>query len=202
MSSEAGEEYVRQTSARPGTLLIPQAQIGAGDANQGLQARSNDQILDEAMTCKTTTMKAKQAPPKKRAAKRKPAKKLAKPTLVGGKPPKPRTPQISKDGSMATKQDRGTKRTCQNSECGSRFYDLNLTPIACPICGAAYVVASSRAPITVVQPEEPAPPKPKKKEFAQAEADEGETAEEDTLDEATTYAAPPIRTGLRTFCST
>jgi len=84
---------------------------------------------------------------------------------------------------MATKQDRGTKRTCQNSECGSRFYDLNRTLFACPICGAAYVVASSRAPITVVQPEEPAPPKPKKKEFAQAEADEGETTEEDTLDE-------------------
>ncbi|MCK5088929.1 MAG: FYDLN acid domain-containing protein, partial [Hyphomicrobiaceae bacterium] len=37
---------------------------------------------------------------------------------------------------MATKQNRGTKRTCQNSECGSRFYDLNRTPIACPICGA------------------------------------------------------------------
>ena len=84
---------------------------------------------------------------------------------------------------MATKQDRGTKRTCQNSECGSRFYDLNRTPIACPICGAAYVVAASPAPITIVQPEEPAPPKPKKKEFAQVEADEEETTEEDTLDE-------------------
>ena len=84
---------------------------------------------------------------------------------------------------MATKQNRGTKRTCQSSECGSHFYDLNRTLFACPICGAAYVVASSPAPITVVQPEEPAPPKPKKKEFAQAEADEGETTEEDTLDE-------------------
>ena len=84
---------------------------------------------------------------------------------------------------MPTKQDRGTKRTCQNSECGSRFYDLNRTPIACPICGAAYVVGSSPAPITIVQPEEPAPPKPKKKKFAQVEADEEETKEEDTLDE-------------------
>ena len=86
---------------------------------------------------------------------------------------------------MATKQkqDRGTKRTCQNSECGSRFYDLNRTPIACPICGAAYVVGSSPAPITIVQPEEPAPPKPKKKRFAQVEADAEETTKEDTLDE-------------------
>lgn len=84
---------------------------------------------------------------------------------------------------MATKQDRGTKRTCQNSECGSRFYDLNRAPIACPICGAAYVIASSPAPITVVKPEEPAPRKPKKEEFAQADSDEEETAEEDTLEE-------------------
>ncbi len=85
--------------------------------------------------------------------------------------------------ARGTKQDRGTKRTCQNSECGSRFYDLNRTPIACPICGAAYVVAASPAPITIVQPEEPAPPKPKKKKFAQVEANEEETTEEDTLDE-------------------
>ncbi len=85
--------------------------------------------------------------------------------------------------ARGTKQDRGTKRTCQNSECGSRFYDLNRTPIACPICGAAYVVGRSPAPITIVQPEEPAPPKPKMKKFAQVEADEEETKEEDTLDE-------------------
>ena len=84
---------------------------------------------------------------------------------------------------MATKQNRGTKRTCQSSECGSHFYDLNRTPIACPICGAAYVVGSSPAPIAIVQPEEPAPPKPKKKKFAEAAADEEETKEEDTLDE-------------------
>ncbi len=84
---------------------------------------------------------------------------------------------------MATKQDRGTKRTCQNSECGSRFYDLNRTPVTCPICGAAYVIASSPTPIAVVKPEEPAPRKPKKEEFAQVEADEEETAEEDTLEE-------------------
>ena len=84
---------------------------------------------------------------------------------------------------MATKQDRGTKRTCQNSECGARFYDLSRSPIACPICGAAYVIGSSPAAIVIVQPEEKTPSKPKKKKFAEPEANEDETAKEDTLDE-------------------
>jgi uncharacterized protein (TIGR02300 family) len=44
---------------------------------------------------------------------------------------------------MSTKQSRGTKRTCQSAECGSRFYDLNRNPIACPICGTVYEIASS-----------------------------------------------------------
>ncbi len=92
----------------------------------------------------------------------------------------PKTPKV---GSMATKHDRGTKRTCQNSECGARFYDLNRTPIACPICGAAYVIASSPASITAVQPEEQTARKPKKEEFAEADASEDEAAEEDTLEE-------------------
>ena len=46
---------------------------------------------------------------------------------------------------MATKTAaRGTKRTCQNQECGSRFYDLNRDPIACPICDSAYVIAHAQ----------------------------------------------------------
>ncbi len=40
---------------------------------------------------------------------------------------------------MATKADRGTKRTCQNGSCGARFYDLNRDPIACPMCSSIYV---------------------------------------------------------------
>ncbi|MBL8847668.1 MAG: TIGR02300 family protein [Hyphomicrobium zavarzinii] len=44
---------------------------------------------------------------------------------------------------MATKQARGTKRTCQSNECGARFYDLNRDPITCPICGSIYELASS-----------------------------------------------------------
>jgi uncharacterized protein (TIGR02300 family) len=43
---------------------------------------------------------------------------------------------------MSTKAERGTKRTCQNPECGSRFYDLNRDPIVCPICQTALQVAT------------------------------------------------------------
>ena len=39
----------------------------------------------------------------------------------------------------ATKAARGTKRTCQNSECGARFYDLNADAPECPICSTVYV---------------------------------------------------------------
>lgn len=46
---------------------------------------------------------------------------------------------------MATKAARGTKRTCQSDECGSRFYDLNRDPIVCPICGSIYEIASNPA---------------------------------------------------------
>jgi len=45
---------------------------------------------------------------------------------------------------MSTNADvkalRGTKRSCQNEECGSRFYDLNQDPIACPVCSTVYVI--------------------------------------------------------------
>jgi uncharacterized protein (TIGR02300 family) len=46
---------------------------------------------------------------------------------------------------MSTKAERGTKRTCQNPECGSRFYDLNRNPIVCPICQSAYQLEPSPA---------------------------------------------------------
>jgi len=82
---------------------------------------------------------------------------------------------------MATKQDRGTKRTCQNSECGARFYDLARSPITCPICGSAYVIASSPTPIAAVVPEEK-PRKPKKEEFAPAAAEEEAEAEDELAD--------------------
>ena len=44
---------------------------------------------------------------------------------------------------MSTKAERGTKRTCQNPECGSRFYDLNRDPIVCPICQTVFQLAMS-----------------------------------------------------------
>lgn len=45
--------------------------------------------------------------------------------------------------SMSMKAARGTKRTCQNNECGARFYDLNRDPIVCPVCASLYTLASS-----------------------------------------------------------
>jgi hypothetical protein len=41
--------------------------------------------------------------------------------------------------STATKAARGTKRTCQNQDCGSRFYDLNREPAECPMCATVFV---------------------------------------------------------------
>ena len=48
--------------------------------------------------------------------------------------------------TAAMKTQRGTKRTCQNAECGSRFYDLNHDPIICPICNTAYALALAPPP--------------------------------------------------------
>jgi uncharacterized protein (TIGR02300 family) len=53
---------------------------------------------------------------------------------------------------MATKQARGTKRTCQN--CDERFYDLDRVPIICPFCGSKYVIASSPAALAALQAEQ------------------------------------------------
>jgi uncharacterized protein (TIGR02300 family) len=53
---------------------------------------------------------------------------------------------------MSTKADRGTKRPCQNPQCGSRFYDLNRDPITCPICGTVYALASSAMAVAATAP--------------------------------------------------
>jgi hypothetical protein len=52
-----------------------------------------------------------------------------------------------KADALLLKQARGTKRTCQNSDCGARFYDLDRTPIICPICASPYVIASTPVPL-------------------------------------------------------
>ena len=46
---------------------------------------------------------------------------------------------------MSATTGRGTKRTCQNPDCGSRFYDLNKNPIVCPICESVYEIARGPA---------------------------------------------------------
>ncbi len=92
---------------------------------------------------------------------------------------------------MATNKDRGTKRTCQNGECGARFYDLNRSPVVCPICGTKYTIAHSTTAAAAVAP--PAPRKVKREEFVEPAVAEAET--EDALvdveaDEADDAAAP------------
>jgi uncharacterized protein (TIGR02300 family) len=59
---------------------------------------------------------------------------------------------LSGENPMSTKADRGTKRTCQNAECGSRFYDLNRDPVVCPICQTAYQIEASPTAMTAVAP--------------------------------------------------
>jgi uncharacterized protein (TIGR02300 family) len=85
--------------------------------------------------------------------------------------------------ATATKQARGTKRTCQNDECSARFYDLNHSPIACPVCGSSYELASSPLAVQAVA-EDKAGRRAKKPEFVPeaVKAEEGEIVSEDALD--------------------
>jgi uncharacterized protein (TIGR02300 family) len=57
---------------------------------------------------------------------------------------------------MSTKEDvklqRGTKRECQNPDCGSRFYDLNRDPITCPICNTVYQIVVAPPPQAHARP--------------------------------------------------
>lgn len=68
---------------------------------------------------------------------------------------------------MATKQARGTKRTCQSSECGARFYDLNRNPIICPICGSIYELASSPLAVAAATGEEKAGRRSRKSDYGE-----------------------------------
>ena len=43
-----------------------------------------------------------------------------------------------------SKPARGTKRVCPS--CGARFYDLNRTPIVCPVCQSIYQVTPPPPP--------------------------------------------------------
>ena len=83
---------------------------------------------------------------------------------------------------MTTNKDRGTKRTCQNGDCGARFYDLNRSPILCPICGSKYAIAHSPTAAAAIAQEERAQRKMKKPEFEPVKAEaEGEAEVEEAL---------------------
>jgi uncharacterized protein (TIGR02300 family) len=47
-------------------------------------------------------------------------------------------------GMSTSKPARGTKRVCPS--CGARFYDLNRTPIVCPVCQSIYQVTPPPPP--------------------------------------------------------
>jgi uncharacterized protein (TIGR02300 family) len=77
---------------------------------------------------------------------------------------------------MATKAARGTKRTCQNGECGARFYDLGRDPIVCPICGSVYELASSPIAVAATATDEKVLRKPKRAEVVPEKAVPAERA--------------------------
>lgn len=64
-----------------------------------------------------------------------------------------------------SKPARGTKRVCPS--CGARFYDLNRTPIVCPVCQSTYQVA---------------PPPPPSRRWGRAQPAEARKVEEQEAD--------------------
>jgi len=90
---------------------------------------------------------------------------------------------------MSVKAERGTKRTCQNAQCGSRFYDLNRDPVTCPICGTVYELAASSASMAAAvaapkavdqrKPKKPVFPVDKPEDVPEAEGEEALVALED-----------------------
>ena len=94
---------------------------------------------------------------------------------------------------MSDKEKRGTKRTCQ--ECEARFYDLNNTPITCPMCGVVFNLDEPEAePVVEKKPEPVVKPAavvsetaddaddtvdPVEDELAEIEADDSDDATDD-----------------------
>ena len=89
---------------------------------------------------------------------------------------------------MATKADRGTKRTCQDESCGIRFYDLARDPITCPTCGAAYKIIVA-PPAALRRPSKkfeyavkaPAPAEAEKEADSEIVADDADGEADDTI---------------------
>ncbi|SDO18373.1 TIGR02300 family protein [Filomicrobium insigne] len=89
--------------------------------------------------------------------------------------------QTTKAQHPMVKDARGIKRTCQSSECGSRFYDLNRDPIVCPICGTIYEIAHAPPGAVIDKVDEASARKTKKSEFASADGEADEKDEEEDL---------------------
>ena len=68
-------------------------------------------------------------------------------------------------GMSMSKPARGTKRVCPS--CGARFYDLNRTPIVCPVCQSIYQVT---------------PPPPPSRRWGRAQPAEARKVEEQEAD--------------------
>ena len=101
------------------------------------------------------------------------------------------------DAVVVLKEAHGTKRTCQNSDCGVRFYDLDRIPIICPICASPYIIPSTPAPLAAE------PRKSKRTEYPVEEVIPAETApadaeaalagaEADAEDQAATEEDEPV----------
>jgi uncharacterized protein (TIGR02300 family) len=86
---------------------------------------------------------------------------------------------------MSTKAERGIKRTCQNSDCGSRFYDLNRDPVTCPVCGTVYELVASAAAVAAAPAvaQDKTARKPAKKPVFAVEGAKPEDAPEAEADE-------------------
>jgi uncharacterized protein (TIGR02300 family) len=79
-----------------------------------------------------------------------------------------------------SKPARGTKRVCPS--CGARFYDLNRTPIVCPVCQSIYQVTPPPPPSRRWERAQPA--KARKVEEQEADAPVLEGPEIVSLEEA------------------
>ena len=83
-----------------------------------------------------------------------------------------------------TKPEWGSKRTCLN--CGTRFYDMQRTPIVCPKCGSENAPdAVSKARRSMKKAATHTTPEPKPKAAAVlADDDEVEVDDDDETDDA------------------
>lgn len=91
--------------------------------------------------------------------------------------------QVATRSTLQTK--RGTKQTCKNETCGSRYYDLRSAQPACPYCGEIsdtsaiaivdFETLAKQRPGRFKRPVEPAKPQPK---IAVNDVDESEMADE------------------------